>query len=89
MSLETVEILWCMEKQFHIKFPDLSVSKVRTVADLQSVIMDLLVAQGRMRDNALRQEVWDGMMAVLARQQYPVENIRPESTWVGDITKYG
>ena len=89
MGLETVEILMGMEDYFHLQIPDAAASACITVADLQRVIVDLLVSQGRPRDEQLSAEVWKGMVAVLAKNRVPIEPIRPESTWIGDITKYG
>jgi hypothetical protein len=89
MGLETVEIVMDMEDRFQIHIPDAAASNCYTVADLQNIIVDLLAAKGKTPDDQLRQEVWDGMMKVLARNRYPVERIRPDSKWIGDITKYG
>jgi hypothetical protein len=89
MGLETVEIVMDMEDYFHLKISDAAASNCITVADLQRVIVDLLAAQGRQSGEELQREVWKGMMAVLAKNRYPVNQIRPESTWIGDITKYG
>lgn len=89
MGLETVDIIMDMEDHFHVQVPDAVFSRCVTVADLQRVIMDLLASQGREQGEALQHEVWQGMMSILAKQGYPVDRIRPESTWVGDITPYG
>jgi hypothetical protein len=89
MGLETVEIVMDMEDHFHVQIADAAASRYITVGDLQRVILDLLVMQGRSRSPQLEQEVWDGMMAVLAHNRYPVKTIRPDSKWVGDITKHG
>ncbi len=89
MGLETVEIVMGMEDHFRIHIPDAAASNCNTVADLQNVIVNLLAAQGKPSNDQLRREVWDGMMKVLARNRYPVDRIRPESKWIGDITKYG
>jgi hypothetical protein len=89
LGLETVEIVLDMEDHFHVRIPDAAASRCVTVADLQWVIVDLLVAKGRPQGEALHQEVWDGMIAVLGRHGYPVGRIRPESKWIGDITRYG
>ncbi len=89
MGLETVEIVMDMEDYFKVRIPDAAASKCTTVADLQTVIADLLVIRGRAPGEKLQAEVWQGMMAVLAKNRYPLENIGPESKWIGDITKYG
>ena len=89
MGLETVEIVLDLEDHFEVAIPDAAASSTITVADLQQVIVDLLVAKGKARTPELQVEVWKGMMAVLAKQGYPVARIRPNSKWVGDITRYG
>ena len=89
MGLETVEILLSVEEHFRISVPDASWTECVTVADLQNLVVELLVAQGRVRSEFLRREVWDGILTVLRQEGYDVARIRPDSTWVGDITKYG
>jgi len=89
MGLETVEIVLAMERSFYVPIPDSAASKCVTVADLQQVLVDQLVATGKVRCDDLEHEVWDGMMVVLARLGYATNRIRAESKWIGDITKFG
>ena len=78
-----------MEDQFQVKIPDAGASKCVTVADLQNLIVSILIVQGRQPSESLQSEVWEDMMAVLAQNRYPVNQIVPQSKWVGDITRYG
>ena len=78
-----------MEDYFHVQIPDAAASHCVTAADLQRVIVDLLAAQRRKRTEDLRAEVWAGMIAVLGKLRYPVDRIRQESKWIGEITKCG
>ena len=89
MGLETVQIVMDVEDHFQISIPDAAASRCVTVADLQRVIVDLLTIQGRLPGDDLQREVWEGMMSVLDKNGYPLERVRPESKWIGDITKYG
>ena len=89
MGLETVELLMDLEDYFHIRVPDEAASNALTVADLQAVIVGLLVQKGRTNSEETRREVWDGMMHVLEQEGYDVKQIRPDSKWIGDITQYG
>lgn len=90
MGLDTVEILMEVEEDFGISVPDSVASNCITVRDLQVVIIDLLVAKGRERWPELEQEVWMGLVTIVTEQMgMDTEAVRPESRWVGDITKYG
>lgn len=89
MGLEMVEIVMCLEEYFHVEIPDSAASRSNTVADLHQVIIDLLVLQGMPLTDGLRQEVWQGVMSVLKIQGYSIEDVQPDSKWIGDITKYG
>ena len=89
MGLETVEILMDLEDYFHVDVPDEAASACVTVAELQDVIVGLLVKQGRFDSEETRREVWEGMMFVLAENGYDVTTVRPDSKWVGDITQHG
>jgi hypothetical protein len=89
MGLETVEIVMSLEDYFHIEIPDSAASSCITVSDLQQVVVDLLANQGRVQGEELQNEVWKGMITVLAKEGYPVNRILPESKWIGDITKNG
>ena len=88
MGLETVEIVMDLEDWFQIHISDSAASACITVGDTQQLIVDLLKEQHRATPDVQR-EVWDGMMAVLRRNGYSVESIRPGSKWIGDITCCG
>ena len=89
MGLETVKILMDMEDHFPVSIPDDLASDIVTVGDLHRVIVELLLAQGRQRNQELGREVWDRMMAVLKKNGIPLEGVRPDSRWLGDITRHG
>jgi hypothetical protein len=59
------------------------------VDDFLKVIVALLEAKRREQNEALRREVWEGLITIFADNGYDVTGIRPESRWVGDITDYG
>jgi hypothetical protein len=88
MGLETVKVLMDIEDYFHVGVPDEAASEVVTVADLQAVIVSLLVKQGDMDSEKTRREVWDGMMKILANNGYDVRLIHPNSRWIEDIFRY-
>jgi hypothetical protein len=90
MGLETVEILMEVEDHFRIKVPDAVASRCITVADLQNVIVDMLVARGRERSSELKDEVFHDLVDIVVKYNgMAAADIRPESRWVGDITPYG
>jgi hypothetical protein len=90
MGLETVEIVMDVEDHFGISVPDEVASKCETAADLQKVIIDLLVAKGRPRSAELESEVFRDLVKISADVTgNDPATIRPESRWVGDVTKYG
>jgi hypothetical protein len=86
MGLETVEIVMEVEDHFGISVSDEAASNCITVADLQKVVVDLLVARGRQRAPELLRELVRISAEVTGND--PV-TIRPESRWVGDVTMYG
>jgi hypothetical protein len=50
----------------------------------------MLVAKGRERSAELEQEVWNGLIRIVTEQMgIKPEVVRPESRWIGDITKHG
>lgn len=89
MGLETVEILMDLEGFFQLKIPDSLASSCVTVAELQAVIVRLLVEHGASDDEETRKRVWAGIITVLWGGGYNVAKIRPDSKWIGDITAYG
>lgn len=89
MGLETVELLMDFEDLFQVKIPDSLASGCVTVADLQAVIIRLLVERGARDTEETRRRVWDGIIAVLMRNGYDIAKVRPDSTWIGDITLHG
>ena len=90
MGLETVEIVMEVEEHFGISVPDEAASNCITVADFQKVVVDLLAAKGRQRSPALDAEVLRELVRISAEVTgIDPATIRPESHWVGDVTKYG
>lgn len=90
MGLQTVEILMDVEAHFGIEVPDAVASNCMTAADLQRVIVDLLALKGRPRSAALDAEVYADLLRISARVTgADPSTIRPESRWVGDVTKHG
>jgi hypothetical protein len=90
MGLDTVEILMKVEKRFGIAVPDQVASNCITVADLQNVIVDLLVNQGRVRSRELEAEVYRDLVIIIVDQMgMHASDVRHDSRWIGDITDYG
>ena len=90
MGLDTVEIVMEIEREFGISVPDDRAESSRTVGDTSSMIVELLVAKGRTRSAELEREVWERLVTIVAEQmRISRTEVRPESTWVGDITRYG
>ena len=90
MGLETVEILMEVEDRFGVSVPDEVASNCVTVADLQRVLVDLLVRKGRARSADLDDEVYRDLVRIIVDQTgLKASEVRPESKWVGDVTDYG
>jgi acyl carrier protein len=90
MGLETVEIVIEIQDHFAISLPDAVASKCETVTDLQKVVVELLVQEGRTRSRELDSEVFRDLVKISADVTgNDPATIRPESRWLGDITKYG
>jgi len=90
MGLETVELLMDIEDHFGVSIPDEDASRCITVGDTRDVVVRLLVAKGREDSPTLRDEVFHGMVEIIAKQMaMKPEQITPDSTWVGDITTHG
>ncbi|HEY1923214.1 MAG TPA: acyl carrier protein [Tepidisphaeraceae bacterium] len=90
MGLEAVEIIMDVEDHFKVSVPDSVASKCLTVADLQRELILLLQQQGRQPSEELDREVYEGIVAIVVKQTgIPTSKIKPESRWIGDITKYG
>ena len=90
MGLELVEIVMDLEDHFAISLPDDVVSRCNTVADLQQAILRVVVAGGTVPSAELDDRVFEGLVRMIEkRTRLDPAHIRPESTLVGDITKYG
>ena len=90
MGLETVEILMEVEDHFDVSVPDEVAANCVTVADLQRVLVDLLVRKGRARPADLDDEVYRDLVRIIVDQTgLKASEVRPESKWVGDVTDYG
>lgn len=90
MGLQTVEIVLEVEDHFGISLPDEMASKCVTVVDLQKIVVELLVAKRRQRSPELDAEVLRESIRISAEiTGNDPATIRPESRWVGDVTKYG
>lgn len=90
MGLDTVEILMEIEDEFEISIPDQVASNSLTVGDTHRVIVDMLVAKGAVRSPELERDAWARLAKIVTEQmQMKAEDVRPESRWVPDITKYG
>jgi hypothetical protein len=90
MGLQLVEIVLAIEKHFGVSIPDDDAGQAVTVGSMQMLICELLAERRKVPVDDLKQEVWDGLIAVVSDQMgiKPCE-IRPESKWVGDITRHG
>jgi hypothetical protein len=90
MGLQTLEIVMDVEKHFGISVPDEAASNCITVADFRKVIVDMLVEKGRAHSEELEAEVLRDLIKISAEVTgNDPATIRPESRWVGDVTKYG
>lgn len=90
MGLEGVEILMEIEDEFDISIPDQVASNSPTVGDTHRVIVDMLVAKGAVRSPELEADAWQRLVMIVTGQMgMKPEDVRSESRWIPDITKYG
>ena len=90
MGLETVEIIMEVEDHFGIHVPDEVASNCITVADFHEVIVEMLVAKGRVRSAELEAEVFEALVRISTEiTRGDPASIRPESRWVGEVTTHG
>ena len=90
MGLELVELTMDIEDRFGVSIPDECVPQIETVGDMQDEVVRQLVLQGQPDTSQLRDEVLAGIISITAEQMAMDPSlIKPESTWVGDITRYG
>jgi hypothetical protein len=79
-----------VEDHFGIEMPAEVASNAVTVADLQQVIVDRLVEQGRPPSSDLHAEVFQELVRISVEiTGNGPATIRPESRWVGKVTEYG
>lgn len=90
MGLQVIEIILALEKHFGVRIPDEVAEQCLTVGAMQNAFAELLAHKRKCNADALQAEVWQGMVKVVADEMgmNPCD-IKPESKWVGDITKYG
>jgi acyl carrier protein len=90
MGLQVVEIILELEERFSVCIPDDVAGNCVTVGDMQCAIVDLLAADRGCEPAVLMQEVFDGIVSVVSEQTgISPANISADSSWIGDITRYG
>ncbi len=90
MGLETVEFILNVEAHFRVDLPEDVASNCTTAADLQRCIVDLLVRKGRPPSADLEAEVYADLVNIIVGfTDMKASDIRPESRWVEDVTRYG
>ncbi len=90
MGLETVEIFLELEEHFAVSIPDDVAAACITVGDTHREIAKLLAPGRNCGADALLPEVWDGVVLIVAMQMaMDPSDIKPDSRWAGDITRYG
>jgi hypothetical protein len=90
MGLDTVEILMDIEEEFDISIPDEVASNLLTVGDTHRLIVDMLVAKGTFRTNALESEAWNRLVKIVTRVvSIEPGKVLPESRLMPDISRYG
>ena len=90
MGLETVEILMDVEDRFGIHISDAFATACMTVADLQREVVRQLEEKGRAPSPELDREVFEGIVDVIVKNNcMKAGDVKPESRWVGDVTRYG
>ncbi|MBI3985875.1 MAG: hypothetical protein HY343_03070 [Lentisphaerae bacterium] len=90
MGLQVIEIILALEDHFGVSISDDVAEQCITVGAMQKAIVKLLALKRNCKLDDLQSEVWQGIVKIVAEQMgIDPSVIKPESKWVGDITKYG
>lgn len=90
MGLETVEIVLELEDAFGISIPDDRAASNITLGDTRTLIVELLIAKGRVASAELEHEVWERLVTVICVQTGIRRTaLHVGSNWVGEVTRYG
>jgi hypothetical protein len=90
MGLDWVEIVMETEDHFEVLLPDAVFANLKTVADLQRTIVELIASREAGGSGRLNTPVYTDLVRIIAKHMRmdPME-IGLESRLVGDITRDG
>lgn len=89
MGLDTVELLWTVEKAFSIKIPDQVAVRLRTVGDLNQFIAEQVAARASRPGHPITPEptlTWPRLVDIVIEELgVPRERVTPEAEWARDL----
>ena len=89
MGLDTVELLWTVEKEFDIEITDAEAARLKTVGALNQLIAEKVAAKASTAGQVVRPEptmTWDRLVPIIIVELgVPREKIAPEAEWVRDL----
>ena len=89
LGLDTVELLWTVEKTFSIKISDAAASQMRTVGDLNQYIAEQIALRTSRPGNPVNPEpslTWDRLVPLVIEELgVQREQVTPEAEFVRDL----
>ena len=89
MGLDTVELLWTVEKQFGISITDAEAGRLRTVGALNDLIAEKVAANASVHGKLIKPEpsmTWERLVPIVIEELgVRRELVTPEAEWVRDL----
>lgn len=89
MGLDTVELLWTVEREFGISITDAEAARLRTVGALNDLIADKVAAKASVHGTVIQPEpsmTWERLVPIVIEELgVRRELVTPEAEWVRDL----
>jgi len=89
MGLDTVELLWTVEKEFDIEITDAEAVRLKTVGALNQLIAEKVAAKASTAGRVVKPEptmTWDRLVPIIIEELgVPRAKITPEAEWGRDL----
>lgn len=89
MGLDTVELLWSVEKVFGISITDAEASRLDTVGALNQLIAEKVAAKASSQNNVVQPEptlIWERLVPIVIEELgVRREQVTPDAVWSRDL----
>ena len=89
MGLDTVELLWTVEKEFGISITDAEAARLRTVGALNDLIAEKVAVKASIPGKPVKPEpsmTWDRLVPIVIEELgVKREKVTPEAEWARDL----